>query len=313
MQTNTQYGSPPPYQGHLYQTSQPAESTPPLEAEDLKQISATLDWIPSSPSPAHPHPRRLLQPVAVPQIAPATFISGPQPFTRAYAPILAQYAISPTTFAAFIDGLTIAQAPTAPLQAMQVVGTGIGVVPHHWAQLASAGIGAAAGVGTAAVSAARTKKYLADVNSRFFQGRGLRARIVGDDELGAEVLGLRGHEPGMSLAEVDLGSGVVTLPERRLAALQGRVAQLTLDVPPPTRAEGMLDRMSAWQVAAKGKRGREKAEKKAAKKADGKDSKRHGGKKERERREKEVKSIKKLKWLIVENLDAARRVDDAYW
>lgn len=302
--------SPPPYHEATYQASQPAAPTPTLQAEDLNELSAALAWIRLSPSPPQPYPRRLPQPIAIPQIAPRTLLSGPQPFTRAYAPLLAHYSISLETFVAFIDGLTLAQAPAPPLQAVQVVGMGLGVVPHHWAQLASAGVGLAAGVGTAAVSAARTKRYLAEANARFFQGRGLKVRIVGDEELWSQVLGMRGYEAAKGLAEVDMGRSVLTVTERRLEMLRGYVAQLTFDVPPPTQAEGMLDRISAKQVASKEKRGREKAEKAAYKDADRKADGKRPRKKERERTEKELKSVHKLKWIVVEDLNNSGMAND---
>lgn len=73
----------------------------------------------------------------------------------------------------------------------------MGMVPHHWAQAASLGIGVAAGVGTAAVSYARTKMYLEGVNREFFAPRGLKVRLVKDKEM-AEVLGEEAARRGLA-------------------------------------------------------------------------------------------------------------------
>jgi len=62
------------------------------------------------------------------------------------------------------------------------------MVPHHWAQAASFGIGVAAGAGTAAVAYTRTKRYLEGVNKDFFAPRGLKVMLVKDKMLG-EILG----------------------------------------------------------------------------------------------------------------------------
>jgi hypothetical protein len=101
---------------------------------------------------------------------------------------LFQYAISEEEFLAFIDNLTIAMSPSPPFQVLNIAGMGVGMVPHHWAQAASLGIGVAAGAGTAAVAYARTKRYLEGVNREFFAPRGLTVRLVKDKMLG-EILG----------------------------------------------------------------------------------------------------------------------------
>ena len=133
------------------------------------------------------HFPQLDRPVAIPQVQADSFRSGPMPYCRAYAPSLAQHNVSCADFVAFIDNLTIAQAPAAPFKVLQIASTGVGFVPHHWAQAASAGMGMAAGLGSAAVSITRRKLYLKEVNERYFTPRGLHARIVDDAELRALV------------------------------------------------------------------------------------------------------------------------------
>lgn len=47
---------------------------------------------------------------------------------RAYSPDLYRHDISAETFVAFIDNLAVAEAPPAPLQALNVAGQAIGFV-----------------------------------------------------------------------------------------------------------------------------------------------------------------------------------------
>ncbi|KAF3001279.1 hypothetical protein E8E13_004269 [Curvularia kusanoi] len=55
---------------------------------------------------------------------------------RAYSPALRPHDIDEREFVAFIDNLTVAQAPPAPLQVLNVAGSAVGTVPHHWAMAA---------------------------------------------------------------------------------------------------------------------------------------------------------------------------------
>jgi hypothetical protein len=87
----------------------------------------------------------------------------------------------------FIDNLCVVQAPSPPLQALNIVGNGIGQVPHHWAQAASTGMQLVANVGTAAVSVVRTKAFLENANKQFFNPRGLKVRLCKDEEVAKVV------------------------------------------------------------------------------------------------------------------------------
>jgi hypothetical protein len=90
-------------------------------------------------------------------------------------------------FLAIIDTLNICLAPAPPLQALNLVGQGLGLVPHHWAQAASAGIGLAAGVGTAAVRITRLKRFLERVNQDVFAPQGLRMEVLKDEDVMREL------------------------------------------------------------------------------------------------------------------------------
>ncbi|ETN43762.1 uncharacterized protein HMPREF1541_11086 [Cyphellophora europaea CBS 101466] len=314
---------PPPYE---CKNDHDQPCIPPVEGgEDAQEVLESLQWIPSTPYQPFRSPLPRL--VAVPQIQPNSLISGPMPFLRAYAPALAPYDITPETFTAFIDGLAVAQAPAPPMQAVQLVGIGLGFVPYHWAQLASAGVGLAADAGTAAVSATRTKLYLEETNARLFQPRGLKVRIVGEEEL-QQLLHLPTRAP--LLAPIDTDTDCLTLADRRLAALRQYLSPLTLDVPPPVASKNVIDRLSGKQVQMRLRKNRKRAEE-ASVKAQAKEEKRDKGAKkdeedeecerkrakrerkgakrerkeekhERKEAEKELKGVGKLKWIVVESL-----------
>lgn len=68
------------------------------------------------------------KPVVIPRLAVHGMMSSPLPFLRAYSPALAQFNVDIEEFTAFIDHLTIVQTEPVPLQALNLVGTGIGFV-----------------------------------------------------------------------------------------------------------------------------------------------------------------------------------------
>lgn len=66
--------------------------------------------------------------IVIPRMDISGRLSVPLPFMRAYSPELRLYDINEEDFVAFIDNLVVAQAPTAPLQALDVAGRAVGVV-----------------------------------------------------------------------------------------------------------------------------------------------------------------------------------------
>lgn len=237
-----------------------AQTQDAAQSVSVQEIEHTLQWIP--PPPQYKQFPGIPRPVAIPQIQQNSLISGPMPFTRAFAPCLLAHTITPEQFVAFIDNYAVAAAPNVAFQGMQIVSTGIGFVPHHWAQAASGAIGFAAGAGTQVVSAARTRLYMKKVNEEFFTPRGLEASMVGDDDL-RNIIREDPRQP--PIVPVNPAAGVTTLAERRLKALQPYIAPLSFDVPPPTAQTNTLDKLSAKQVNAKIKKNREKALKQARK------------------------------------------------
>jgi hypothetical protein len=285
-------------------TAQHTQEAIPLDTQDVEEVSASLRWLP--PPPAYQVSPQLSRVVVIPQIEPSTLISGPMPFLRAWSPILQDHAITPRDFLSFIDGLAVAQAPSPPLQAVQIVSTGLGFVPWHWAQLASGGIGLAAGASTAAVSATRRKMYLKTTNTQFFSPRGLQVSVMSDEEMQLAAR-LPGGVPRLALA--DPSRGCVSITDRRMAAIAPFIAPLVVggDLPAQTKPENVIDRLSAKQVGAKIRKSREKAEKKAFKQMEERDrGGRHGNKdgKGASRDEEDMwKRAGKLKYIVIQSLE----------
>lgn len=145
----------------------------------------------------------------------------------------------------FIDNLSIAQAGSPVFSAVNAAGMAVGFLPSHWTAIAGTGMQVAAGVGSAAVSKIRTKKFLNETNEAYFGPRGLRASIKKDGEVAAMVGFPRSLPP---LAPVDGNFACFTLRDRRMAALQPYISPLITDVPPPSKQPGMLDKIAAKQL-----------------------------------------------------------------
>jgi hypothetical protein len=143
--------------------------------ESLRTIPKPLHQLSSYP--------RLPKIIAIPQIAIGSKVRPPNPITRAYAPLLSSYDISPPDFMKMIDTINICLGPSPPFQVMQIASMGIGVVPHEWAMGVSAGLGLLAGAGTAATCYFRTKRCLEKMREDIWKPRGLRCTLVKDGEL----------------------------------------------------------------------------------------------------------------------------------
>ncbi|KAK5199384.1 hypothetical protein LTR72_001164 [Exophiala xenobiotica] len=257
---------PPPYPYPYTSTSTSAGASASAK-EESEVISRSLAWIPAPPSPSQSRQYPPLPvPVAIPQIQPATIMSGPMPFYRAYSNLLLQHSVSIEDFVHFIDSIDIALAPAPPFQVAQLASTGLGFVPHHWAQVASGAVGMAAGAGNAAFTAGRSRMFMNKVNQEFFAPRGLKASIKKDKDLNIML----GENPDQyhppRIAPPGHSPAAVTVAERRLFALQGLVAPLTFEVPPPdAQRRNMMDRLTAKGVNRKIQKGRKDAVKAAQK------------------------------------------------
>ncbi|KAJ5872353.1 uncharacterized protein N7529_004706 [Penicillium soppii] len=87
----------------------------------------------------------------------------------------------------FIEGLNEAFLANPALQATNKIGMLVGFVPLAVAQIVGGGLQVAAGLGSAGVSAVRTKQYLKKANEVIFKPKGLLVRVVKTDKMLALV------------------------------------------------------------------------------------------------------------------------------
>lgn len=153
---------------------------------------------------------------------------------------------------------------------MDIAGQVVGAVPYHWAAFAGAGIQVAAGVGSGAVSAVRTKRFLAQVNERYFAPRGLKASIKKDEDLANILFADPRSEAARQsqrnlLASVDMQAGYMELRHRRMAVLGPYIAPLTEKVLPPETQGNFLDKLSAKSLQKQSKKEEKRFAKRQAK------------------------------------------------
>jgi hypothetical protein len=104
-------------------------SSDTLSQPDEISLDQTLRWIPEPPPTYYASTTpRLQKPVAIPRMDVAGRLAVRLPFLRAYSPALRAHDIHETDFLAFVDNLTIAQAPSPPLQVLNIAGQGIGMM-----------------------------------------------------------------------------------------------------------------------------------------------------------------------------------------
>ncbi|AQZ16932.1 hypothetical protein BZL39_K05300 [Zygosaccharomyces parabailii] len=191
--------------------------------------------------------RRLESPIAIPQTAPGLGKS----FTRAWAPILQNHDITMQDFVTFIDNLNVLSAESPPLQALDVAGGVIGMVPHHWPMLAGLAIQSTAKVCNAVVSKGRTELYMREVNGAVFEPRSLKVSIASTSTM-RDTLRVPINLP--ILAPLTADTMRLSTVERVLIELEPYNAALDFNVPPPTEQTTVLAKLSAKQVAAQEKK-----------------------------------------------------------
>ncbi|ESZ97137.1 hypothetical protein SBOR_2495 [Sclerotinia borealis F-4128] len=282
-------------QSTQYQHQDPFFDTPPTDNDILSQA---LEFTHHVPPPNYTSPQ-LPRPIAVPQ----TVAGLGQPFARVYAPALSYHNINAWDFVEFIDNLNVVATANPPLQIVDLVGGALGMVPHHWAQLAGTGVQVIAKLGTVVVSKSRTDTYMQHVNARFFAPRGLKASITSMEAMAA-VLGLPVNTS--VLAPVTDGNMGATVLERRMEGIRPYVMETTFEVPPPAPQTTTLAKMSATQVKKQIVKNDEKARKERVKqleKMNKSDEKNNNDKREsktQRKAEKEEKEMRKLNFEVEE-------------
>ncbi|KJR83707.1 uncharacterized protein SPSK_00138 [Sporothrix schenckii 1099-18] len=285
------YDAPPPYGSNIstYPTSpapydMPSASPTPAQVQaddqEVDELAAHYrQYIPSVPgggggfgaaSSALSPPAGLARPILIPQAYAAGFTQPPAPFLRAYPPVLgdAGMNIPPALFVAMIDALNLCMAPPPPLQALNLVGQGVGFVPSHIAQGVSAGLGVVAGVGVAAARITQLKKFLARVNADVFAPRGLVMEVV-KDEAALRMVGVSPSMlppvlPQQARGVAGTGPGVAplnALVHTRLTQLAPHTSPLSFHVPPAAVPTSLMDRITARQKASRLAKDARRAEK----------------------------------------------------
>ncbi|KAI9689584.1 MAG: hypothetical protein M1822_010236 [Bathelium mastoideum] len=217
----------------------------------------------------------LAKPVVVPQTTKVGILGGgayASPFARAYSPSLANIPnpISSQEFLAFIDGLNEAFIPNPAFQVTQRAGNIAGHVPLFPVRWVGTGLQLASGLGSAAMSYGRAKKYMRLANERLFHPRGLKAKIMKAAEMmktvrypDPEYMGklrlpplsnMIGAEKEAAMAAGDANArfGTEVRPDdprmRRLMALERYVEPLSFDVAPAERPQSFWKKLGANQA-----------------------------------------------------------------
>lgn len=243
---------------------------PPYTDNDAKIVYAT------PPPPSQYHRQRLQLPVCLPQVTGGY----DSPFARGYNPQLAASGIDQDEFLKFLDALNIAMAASPPLRVIDTAGFVIGFVPYHWA--IAAGVVMQAGAQTAMryIQKTLTDRLLKRVNSTYFEPRGLKVRLmktramrrfVGIEQGGAEpskaMKFAKNFGHGLENVAYRLPIPIVgrivsalnpqsnvdpnstsTVTERRMEALKGYIAPMSLDVPPVRMPDGLMDKASELAI-----------------------------------------------------------------
>lgn len=230
--------------------------------------------------------RKLESPIAIPQTSPGLGKS----FLRAWAPILQYHNLSASDLVSFIDNLNVVSTSSPPLQILDLAGGAVGMVPHHWAQLAGLALQGTAKIGIAMVSKGRTEMYMREVNERIFKPRGLKVNIVSTEAMRAI---LRIPADQIALAPLIGQTMTMSLFQRVLMAVGPYNAVLDFDVPPLGEQATMLAKLSARQVASREKSDQKKLLKdreKVAKKGDERlenDERKRGKRQEKDEKKRE--------------------------
>lgn len=128
---------------------------------------------------AHPAPThgtgRLPCPVIIPQRRPRTKGRG---FVRAYAPVLADCGIDQNTFLEFLKTFYKASQASPIFTVIFLAGHAAGYVPSVSAMIAAIITQVTMGAAIAVQSRHRTNNFLDEINTHFFQPRGLYAMLV---------------------------------------------------------------------------------------------------------------------------------------
>ncbi|KAI0975580.1 hypothetical protein F4678DRAFT_275005 [Xylaria arbuscula] len=246
------------------------------------------------PAPEDAEIQPLTKPVLIPRLDPG----GAIPFARAWAPELADHAITKEDFVAFVDNLNIIITPHVAFRMLEIAGFAVGLVPYEVAEGVGGALQAIAMIGSIAMNYKRTKEYMRLMNEKYFHPRKLHVKIIGTKRL-KKQFELDKKDP--CLAPLTEDTLELTSQERCLRYLSQYSCELSFDVPPPSPATTMLAKITAWRIRNKVRKadrmaraGRKRAWKRHQK-----------GKKPQARWESwgEKFRVKSLDWILVQNLE----------
>ncbi|KAJ7100010.1 hypothetical protein B0H15DRAFT_770489 [Mycena belliarum] len=275
IQTYPPPSSPPP----SYRDAPEGASTGVHLTRDAEYLIRS--FLPAAESVPPFEPPKLPLPYCAPQLT----TGFDAPFARGYNPLLEDLHINQEQLLAFIDGLNLAMTASPPLRVVNLAGMVIGFVPYHWAMIAGAAIQLGARSGMKVLSKTLTDRYLRAANLRLFKPRGLSARICTAAAMQHLVLHAPAAAPPSRRVRIGRGVGAalmsVPVPlasvlvhavadapprvpapspgtppvstrlrasQRRVAALGEHALPLDFDVPPPAKAQGVMDTMASWGV-----------------------------------------------------------------
>ncbi|KAF8171961.1 hypothetical protein K438DRAFT_1981774 [Mycena galopus ATCC 62051] len=275
---------PPPQQPHPQASSSQSGGGIQLvrDADVLIQ-----SFLPASESPASPHGQTgIPQPFCTPQIATSfdsPFARGYSPVLQSSVGISQDQFLA---FIDGLNLAMTASPPLrVAILISFIAGMVIGFVPYHWAMIAGAAMQTAAQTGMHVLSKTLTDRYLRAANLRLFKPKGLVVRLCTTaamqhlvmrngtgagpstmDKIGRGVGTVLLHAPipftsrivravadrppkiPASIGGVGDGQKMPLATQRRLASLEGYALPLNLNVPPPAKAQGVMDRMGSWGV-----------------------------------------------------------------
>ncbi|KAI5867627.1 hypothetical protein GGS23DRAFT_549234 [Durotheca rogersii] len=268
---------------------QPGATPASNQETNPAELNLAASLFPPVPSDIELSP--LPKPVLIPSVNP-----GPQiPFARAWAPELANHAVTPADLVAFVDHLNRIITPQAVVQMVALIAVAISVIPYEGADGIAGGLEGLAILAAVVMSHKRRNRYLERVNEKYFHPRKLHVKITNSKKM-IKRFGLDKEDPLVApLSEDTLG---LSAQERCLRYVRKWTCELSFDVPPPSPQTGLLARIAAWEVRRKiskaddeARKSRQRAWKRHQK---GKKLKESWGEKSRAR---------SLDWILIQNLD----------
>lgn len=223
---------------------------PEIEELEAEIIENALSF--ARRTPARHGDAQLQRPVRIPRLE----SRAGAPFARLYAHELWHFDVPMNEFIEFIDNMNIVCTEFAPLQILDVVGSFVGMVPYHWAQLAGTIVSLGSKANVYALSKIRGETFLRRANAEYFNPRGLNVQMCTTD-----ALVRLGHIPieAEIIPALNYETAVMSIEERRLSGMMPWLSPLTDKVPPPAPQTNKLKAISNKQAERASKKAQHKA------------------------------------------------------